>query len=139
MAKEKLPKVKGDDFKAFLGEGSEFSGVLTFEGAVRIYGKFQGEIMTKGTLIVGETAVLNADISAGVVKISGNVQGNVTASSRLEMLNGGQLHGDVRAPVLVVQEGAVLDGVLEMTRQGVKVEGTIEPKKAETKPENVEL
>jgi cytoskeletal protein CcmA (bactofilin family) len=115
MAKKRSAETKGVDVKAFLGEGAEFSGVLTFEGTVRIDGKFQGDVMTRGTLVVGEEAVLNADISAGTVVIKGRVRGNITASKRLELLSGGRLKGDVRTPVLVVEEGAVFDGALEMT------------------------
>ncbi len=131
MAKKKSWEGKGVEIKAFLGEGAEFSGILTFEGMVRIDGKFQGEVMTKGNLIVGGTAVLNADISAGVVVIKGKVRGNITASKRLELLEGGQLRGDVKTPVLVMEQGAILDGVLEMTGREEKAEENVAPHGAE--------
>lgn len=131
MVKKRSAEAKGVDVKAFLGEGAEFSGVLSFEGVVRIDGKFQGEVMTKGTLVVGESARLNADISAGIVVIKGKVQGNVTASKRMELLNGGQLKGDVRTPVLVMEEGALLDGNLEMTLRDYSPEEIPDFSKAE--------
>jgi len=50
-----LNKAKKEiDIKAFLGEGTEFEGKLIFTGAVRLDGKFQGEILGKGTLVVGQ-------------------------------------------------------------------------------------
>ena len=116
MAKKKSSDGRGLDIKAFLGEGSEFNGILTFEGTVRIDGRFQGEIMTKGTLIVGESAHLNADISAGGVVIKGKVFGDITASKRIDLLSGGQIRGDFRTPVVMVEEGALLDGTVQMTQ-----------------------
>lgn len=134
MSKSRSSEAKGVDVKAFLGEGAEFSGVLTFEGTVRVDGRLQGEVMTKGTLIVGETAVLNADISAGSVVIKGRVRGNITASKSLELLRGGQLWGDVRTPVLVIEEGALFDGVSDMTQRELSAEGVVDSPRVERIP-----
>ena len=63
-----------------LGKGSEFEGKLTFEGQVRIDGKFSGQIFTKDTLVIGDGAKVNAEIQAGTVIVNGTVEGNIKAT-----------------------------------------------------------
>jgi len=64
-----------DEINAFLGEDTEFEGKFSFTGAVRIDGKFSGEIFSNGTLIVGESAVIKAQIQVADMIISGEVRG----------------------------------------------------------------
>ena len=59
------------DVKAFLGEGTEFKGVLSFEGTVRIDGSLEGEILGEDLLIVGEPAVVKAEIDVGAREVEG--------------------------------------------------------------------
>ena len=61
--------------KAYMGEDTVFNGSLTFDGAVRIDGKFEGQVKTSDTLIVGETGELNADVTAGVLICKGKITG----------------------------------------------------------------
>src|SRR5512146_2392592 len=68
-----------------LGKGSEFEGKLTFEGQVRIDGKYNGQIQTKDLLVVGEGAKVTADISAGHVIINGTVEGTIRATTLVEL------------------------------------------------------
>jgi two-component system CheB/CheR fusion protein len=69
---------------AFLGKGSRVTGKLAFEGTVRIEGHVEGEISAQDTLIVGETAVVNAQINGASVVVHGRVTGDITARKRLE-------------------------------------------------------
>src|SRR3989304_4394007 len=68
-----------------LGKGSEFDGKLTFEGQVRIDGKFNGQINTKDTLVIGEGAKVTAEINAGTVIVNGVVEGNIKASQTAQL------------------------------------------------------
>jgi len=103
------------DVKAILGKGSEFEGKLRFEGTVRIDGRFKGEVSSSGTLIVGEQANIEGDLEVDTAIISGQVQGNVKAKSRIELHSPAKVAGDVKAPVLVVQEGVTFDGNCQMS------------------------
>ena len=100
--------------KAFLDESSEFKGILSFEGILRIDGRLDGEIITKGTLIVGEAAEVNADITASSVIAMGRIVGNVSASKRVEIHSKSTLLGNIKTETLVIQEGAVFEGRCEM-------------------------
>ena len=108
--------VKSNDLSAFIDEASEIEGKYTFSGTVMINGKFKGEIVSKDTLIVGEKAVINATIRAGIVLISGEVVGNVLASERVELRGTARVFGDVEAPVIVVEEGVHFEGHCGMTK-----------------------
>jgi cytoskeletal protein CcmA (bactofilin family) len=71
----------GSDLNALLGRGSEFEGKLTFEGTVRIDGKFTGTIVTNDVLVVGEGAKLAAEITCGTIIVHGEISGNIKARS----------------------------------------------------------
>jgi cytoskeletal protein CcmA (bactofilin family) len=99
---------------AFLGKGTEFKGKLTFNGTVRIDGNFSGEIFAKGSLIFGESSQIRAEIEANKVIISGEVNGNIKAASRVEIHSPGKIHGNIKSPVLVIDEGVIFEGSCQM-------------------------
>lgn len=105
-----------ESFTAFLGEGTSFKGILTFEGTVRIDGRMEGEVLTKDTLVVGEAAVVNARIQGGTVVISGTVHGDITADKKVEILSTGKLFGNITTPSLSIEEGVVFEGSCSMAR-----------------------
>lgn len=116
-----------EEVKAFLGEGTEFKGLLSFEGTVRIDGKFEGEVVSKDTLILGESAILNAEISIGTIIVRGKMTGNIVAANKIEIRSKGEVIGNIRTPLLFVEENAVLDGKCEMIKKDKKL--TILPTK----------
>jgi cytoskeletal protein CcmA (bactofilin family) len=102
---------------AFLGEGAEFKGVLTFEGTVRIDGKLDGEIVSRDTLVIGESAEVKAEITVGTLVVSGTVRGNVTASTRIEAHRPARLYGNLRTPALSIEEGVLFEGSCAMAEK----------------------
>ncbi len=112
----KLPaRTKG--LTAFLDEGSEIEGRYTFSGVVLLNGKFKGEIISTDTLIIGEKAVINATIRAGAVVISGELVEGLLATERVEMRKSARVFADVEAPVVVIEEGVLLEGHCRMTQE----------------------
>jgi cytoskeletal protein CcmA (bactofilin family) len=109
-----------NEISAFLGKDTEFEGKLTFEGTVQIDGKFTGEVRTQGTLIIGESAKIQAEIYANSIIISGEVRGNLTATNRLEIHAPGKLIGNIKTQVLRVDEGVIFDGNCQMTSPAVE-------------------
>ncbi len=103
-----------DKIKAFLGAGSQFEGTLVFEDIVRMDGSFSGKITSKDTLIVGETAHIEADISVGTLIISGRFKGQVTANDRVELRAPAQVEGSINTPSLVVEEGVSMNSTVTM-------------------------
>jgi cytoskeletal protein CcmA (bactofilin family) len=115
--KEKAVTPGRGEIKAFLGEGTDFKGILTFEGTVRVDGKLEGEIITKDTLIVGETAMVNAEIKVHTIVISGVVKGNIVSTGRVEVHRPGKLFGNIKTPILLIEEGVIFEGGCSMIQQ----------------------
>ena len=103
-----------DEIIAFLGKGTEFKGVISYEGTVRIDGRVEGEIITKGTLVVGESAVIHAEISANTIVSGGRITGNIMASEKVQLLAPTVLTGSVKTPLLIIEEGVRFNGSCEM-------------------------
>jgi cytoskeletal protein CcmA (bactofilin family) len=105
-----------DRVGAFLDDGSEIEGKYTCAGTVMLDAKLRGEIVAKDTLVIGHHGVVEATVRAVVLVIRGRVVGRVTASERVELKSSARVTGDVEAPVIVVDAGAVLDGQRRMTK-----------------------
>jgi len=94
----------------FLSQGSRLIGKVVFKGPVRIEGHVEGEISVQDTLIVGESAEVQAQISGTSVVVHGRVTGDITARKQLEIRAAGKVIGNVTTPSLVIHEGAVFNG-----------------------------
>lgn len=104
-----------DEVIAFLGKGTEFKGMITYNGTIRIDGHVEGEIVTEGTLVVGEGAVLQAEISAGTIINGGKITGNVTAQEKVQLLPTAVVDGSIKTPVLIIEEGVQFNGNCQMS------------------------
>ncbi|WP_027721831.1 bactofilin family protein [Maridesulfovibrio zosterae] len=117
-----------DEINAFLGSGTDYQGKLNFQGAVRIDGNFNGEVESEGTLVVGKEARVQGVLRVGQLVLSGRVNGEVYASEKAVLHKTANLQGDLVTPVLVVEEGAVLEGRVTMSSRAPE---TVESKNEE--------
>jgi cytoskeletal protein CcmA (bactofilin family) len=108
---------------SFLGEGTQVEGKLKFEGALRIDGRFKGEISSTGSLSVGEKAVIEADIHAASVLSSGEIKGSVYADEVIEIVGPGKMHGNIEAPNIVTHPGVFFKGNCDTRMPNNKVDG----------------
>ncbi|MEB2313761.1 MAG: polymer-forming cytoskeletal protein [Sorangiineae bacterium] len=105
------PALPATEITALLGRGTRFEGKLYFEGRVRIDGCFKGEIASPDILIIGEGAEIDAEIQAGTVIIKGGtVQGNVRASTAIELYVPARVTGDLRSPEIFMDKGVQFSG-----------------------------
>jgi cytoskeletal protein CcmA (bactofilin family) len=119
------------DLNAFLGKGCEYDGKLTFEGSVRIDGKFAGEIFSNDILLVGEGAVVKAEIDVGTIIVSGVVEGNITAKKMVELKAPAFVKGTITTPALTIEQGVVFEGSSKMEeRSGRKNPSSATPAKS---------
>lgn len=107
-------KTGGAEVDTLLGKGSEFEGKLVFKGQVRIDGKYSGQIQTDEILIVGPSAKVNAEISAGTVVISGTVEGIIRATSVVELHKGAKVKGTIESPNITMEREVTFDGTMKM-------------------------
>ena len=100
---------------------ASMQGTLAFKDPVnlRINGKFDGKLETKGNLMIGEHADVNADIVGDSITVAGRINGNIKAGKDLRLIAPACVIGDVRTPTLTVTEGAVLEGHCNMVSKGV--------------------
>ncbi len=109
-------------------------GSLKFNSPInlRISGKFEGELETKGVLIIGEKADVKAKtIKGDNITIEGKVKGDIISSKRLELSATARVIGNVEAPILVVQEGAMLKGDCSMPVEDAERKESTSRKKEE--------
>jgi cytoskeletal protein CcmA (bactofilin family) len=102
--------------QSFLDRGTSFEGKISFSGTVRIDGRFKGQAHAPGTLVIGEGAVVEADVTVGSVIIHGKVVGQITASDTIEIGPQGRVEGSLRARRLQIAEGAQITAKIEMER-----------------------
>ena len=105
---------RAGDVHTLLGKGSEFEGKLSFEGQVRIDGKYSGQISTRDVLVIGEGARVNAEISAGTVIINGQVEGNIKATGMVELHPPARVKGSIESPALSMDKGVIFEGQCKM-------------------------
>jgi cytoskeletal protein CcmA (bactofilin family) len=112
ILKDKYKKI--DAISAIIEEGCHFEGHLSLCGLARISGQISGSIFSNDTIIISETAVVNADISAQIILIAGTVTGSIKASSRVEIVKPARFEGIVNSPSLIVEEGVIFHGTTKM-------------------------
>lgn len=98
------------EFTTVIGADAAFKGELSFDKGVRVDGKVEGKISTKGHLAISQGGKLQADVNAGSVVVEGQVQGNLNAGDRIELRKSARLQGDITAGKLLVAEGATFVG-----------------------------
>lgn len=117
MLKKGSGSPEQSEITAFLGKGTEFKGILSFEGTIRVDGNVNGEVVSKDTLIAGDGAVLQGEITVGTIISSGKIMGNINASQKVHILAPGNIQGTIRTPKLIIEEGVIFDGKCEMANE----------------------
>ncbi|MGH7942008.1 MAG: bactofilin family protein [Limisphaerales bacterium] len=114
--------------KNVLGPDVEIKGNIKFTGELTLDGKLEGEVNTDGTLNLGESAVVNGNITAQNVIVRGKVNGNITAREKIEIKAKAELFGDIRAARLSVEEGVTIVGKTEVNPNKVTPTPTPTPR-----------
>ncbi|MBL9019123.1 MAG: polymer-forming cytoskeletal protein [Myxococcales bacterium] len=117
------------EITTLLGPGAQFEGKLTFDGTVRIDGRFKGEVFSDDTLVIGEGAVVEAEIEIGDVIIQGVVVGNIKAKRSIEIHAPGRVKGDLHTPSLQIAKGVIFEGrsFMEAAAGGLKPPAPAKP------------
>jgi cytoskeletal protein CcmA (bactofilin family) len=111
MGKTKEP----EKINTLFGAGTSIDGTIEFSNTVRLDGNFKGKILgNKGTVIIGNTAVVNAEIIVDVAIIMGEVNGTIKAKEKIEVYPPGRVAGDIEAPVVLIESGVVFNGNCSM-------------------------
>jgi basic membrane protein A len=101
---------------ALLGKDTELQGKLKCDGTLMVEGRFNGDITTNGTLIVGKDAKIESKIKVSSIIVSGYIKGNIKADKRIEIHPPAKVFGNLRAPSVIIEEGVVFEGRTKMER-----------------------
>ena len=95
---------------------ASLQGNLIFKDAVNLHinGNFEGKLETKGDLLIGEHAIVKANIVGERITISGRVTGDVTALSEVRLTPTARVVGNLQAPVMTMERGALFQGSSRM-------------------------
>ncbi len=105
--------------KSFLANDVEIKGSIKFFNNLIIDGKIEGEVISDGSLTIGENALIKGEVKTRSVTIFGRLEGNITVQERCEIKNNASLAGDILAETLVIKEGATFMGQSCVGQNGV--------------------
>jgi len=101
---------------AFFGAKLSIKGKVTGSGNLIVMGKLEGEVDLAGELVVAPTAVLNGEIRAVTLAVSGNVTGTLTAREKIHLEKSAVVSGRMATPRISMMDGATFNGEIEMKK-----------------------
>lgn len=116
--KPNLQSSNPDKINTLIGKDTVFQGTITATGTIRVEGKVNGEIKTKGDLVIGETGELEASVEANNVLLAGYLKGDIHAEGKVDLAPTGKLYGDMKVKNLLIEEGATFKGNCTMELKG---------------------
>lgn len=115
--------IKEGTLSGFVGNGTVLTGEASFKGMLRVDGHLSGRVSSQdGTLIISTNGQVDANIEVAVAQIFGTVNGDITATKRIEMGRVAKVTGNIQTPALVIENGALFEGSCRM----MQIKETIE-------------
>ena len=109
--------IKEGTLTGFVGNGTTLTGEANFKGMLRVDGGLSGRVSSQdGTLIVSTNGRVDANVEVAVAQIYGTVNGDITASKRIEMGRVAKVTGNIQTPALVIEQGALFEGSCRMVQ-----------------------
>ena len=108
-----LDKVEG--FSTCIGEDSVFRGSISGPGHCIVHGAVEGDCDIEGTLVIGDSGKWTGNVKAHTVLIAGQVEGDIQATDKMEIVSTARIKGKIISSVLAIAEGAIHEGQIQMT------------------------
>jgi cytoskeletal protein CcmA (bactofilin family) len=126
---------KETDFGTVIGPDTSFKGDMKFGSAAKVLGNIEGSISSDGVVFVANGSRCKAQITAKEVSVEGKVEGNVTASDRVEIKPNGAINGDITAAKMTMADGASIDGYIRVGMNGkASASAEVKPSSASASP-----
>ncbi|PID39399.1 MAG: hypothetical protein CR984_07150 [Proteobacteria bacterium] len=121
-----------DHISTLLGAGTAIDGTLTFRDTIRLDGAVTGQIQSeKGTVIIGERAMIEAQVRVGTAIVKGTVSGHIQATERIDVYPPAKITGDIQAPEVSIETGVKFNGKCSMVKpESLGQEGSGKKEKA---------
>ncbi len=109
--------IKDGKLSGFVGHGTSLTGDTSFQMMLRVDGQLTGTVSSDGgTLIVGNNGKLDANVSVGVAQVNGTVNGDISATERIQLGRTARVVGNIATPKLVIEDGALFEGGCTMLK-----------------------
>ena len=109
--------IKEGKLSGFVGHGTSLTGDTSFQMMLRVDGHLTGTVSSDGgTLIVGNSGQLDANVSVGIAQVNGTINGDVTATERIQLGRTARVVGNIATPKLVIEDGAIFEGGCSMLK-----------------------
>ena len=109
--------IKEGTLTGFVGNGTTLTGEANFKGMLRVDGGLSGRVSSQdGTLIVSTNGRVDANVEVAIAQIFGTVNGDITATKRIEMGRVAKVTGNIQTPALVIENGAIFEGSCRMVQ-----------------------
>jgi cytoskeletal protein CcmA (bactofilin family) len=116
VANPELPPIPSIDTQtSVIAHSTVWNGTMESTGSLHIHGRVDGALTARDDIFIAEEAEVDATIVAANVTIAGQVHGSIHCSNRFEILPHGRVSADVKAPAIVIHEGALLAGEITMS------------------------
>lgn len=99
-----------------IGKSILIEGDIDGTEDITVQGTIKGKIVLDQTVLIENTAIVQADIQSASIVISGQVNGNLLANEKVELRSEGRMTGDIKAPRILIAEGATFRGTVNMER-----------------------
>lgn len=126
---------------SYFGKTMRIEGEITSNEDITIEGKVDGQLEVSKTLTIGRDGYVKGEISANVVHISGEAEGHIKASEKLEISSQGKYNGDIQSDKIIVAEGALIKGTINLEEEQTNSKEMVKPAKKtkqEAQPEQEE-
>lgn len=118
--------IKEGRLSGFVGNGTMLTGDTHFQAMLRVDGHLTGSVSSdSGTLIIGSSGQVDANVNVAAAMINGAVNGDIIATERLELGRSARVIGNIQTPKLVIEEGAILEGACNMLKSKETLEQRI--------------
>lgn len=114
--KNEVISVSSDKVDTIIGKNTVLTGTIKAVGIFRVDGSIEGDIESKGDVVIGESGKVTGNVIAKQIVIAGEIRGNVKADDILEILSEGKLFGDISVGKLIINDGANFEGKCQMTK-----------------------
>ena len=125
---------RGRPGASVVASGTEITGEVTTQGDLRIEGNVEGDVHTRGEVVISDRGSVNGDVQADTVVVEGRIDGTVTAREVARLMSGCRVTADLRSPAVQLEEGARFDGRIEMDGASGSAERSGRPGAGESAP-----
>lgn len=124
--------IKEGRLSGFVGHGTVLTGETNFQAMLRVDGHLTGRVTSEsGTLIVGSTGRVDANILVAAAAINGTINGDIIALEKVELGRTARVMGNIQTPRLVIEDGAIFEGASSMMKAKEALEQRIAQAKAQ--------